>query len=110
MTVDHQQALFAMKGYLFRLSRKKGARMPEGGVSCARPHRYGNPFIIGTPENGGNITRDQSVAMFREALHEGRLQLTVDEVRRKLRGLPLGCFCGLDEACHVDVLVEIANG
>lgn len=99
-----------LPGYRFQLSRKRGARMPEGGVSCARPHRYSNPFIIGTPENGGNITRDMAVSMFREALIEGRMQFTVAEVRAKLRGLPLGCFCSMDQACHVDVLVAIANG
>jgi hypothetical protein len=102
-------ALFEVPAYRFRLSRRKGDRKPERAVSCARPHRYGNPFIVATPENGGNITREQAVAMFRTALFEGRLQFTVAEVRSKLRGVPLGCFCGLDQACHVDVLLEVAN-
>ncbi|MFF2631982.1 DUF4326 domain-containing protein [Microbacterium sp. NPDC058021] len=92
-----------------QLSRKRGWRLPAGAISCARPHRYGNPFIIGTPENGGNITREQSVSMFREALFDGRLQFTVAEVRRELRGRTLGCWCGLDEPCHCDVLLEVAN-
>lgn len=26
-----------------------------------------------------------------------------------LRGHPLGCWCGLDDPCHVDVLLDIAN-
>lgn len=91
------------------LSRKRGWKLPEGAISCGRPHRYGNPFIIGTPENGGNITREQSVEMFRRALHEGRLQFTIAEVKRELRGRSLGCWCGLDQACHVDVLLEVAN-
>jgi hypothetical protein len=92
-----------------RLSRKRGWRMPDGGVSCARPHRYGNPFIVATPENGGNITPEVAVESFRRALVEGRLQFTVAEVRRELRGRPLACWCDLDKPCHVDVLLEVAN-
>lgn len=92
-----------------RLSRKKGWKLPEDAVSCARPHRYGNPFIVATPTNGGNITRDQAVAMFRKALIEGRLQFTVAEIKRELRGRSLACWCPLDQQCHVDVLLELAN-
>ena len=91
------------------LSRKHGWRLPEGAMSVARPHRYGNPFIIGTPANGGNITREQAVEMFRLALLEGRLQVTVADVKRELRGRTLGCWCRLDQACHADVLLSIAN-
>lgn len=92
------------------LSRKRGWKLPEGAVSCARPHRYGNPFIVATPTNGGNITRADAVRLFREALLDGRLQFSVDEVRRELRGRDLACWCPLDAECHVDVLLEIANG
>ena len=91
------------------LSRRRGWRLPEGAVSVARPHRYGNPYIIGTPTNTGNITRDQAVSMFREALLEGRLQFTVADVKRELRGRSLACWCPLDAACHVDVLLDVAN-
>jgi hypothetical protein len=102
-------ALFDLPAERIVLSRRRGWRMPAGAVSCARPHRYGNPFIVGTPENGGNITRDLAVSMFREALLDGRLQFTVAEVKRELRGRSLGCWCGLDVACHVDVLLAVAN-
>jgi hypothetical protein len=108
--LSYRPVLFDVPAERFRLSRRKGDRMPEGGVSCARPHRYGNPFIVATPSNGGNISRDQAVSMFRAALLEGRLQFSVAEVRRELRGRSLGCWCALDEACHVDVLLEVANG
>lgn len=102
--VTHQKA------WRFQLSRARGARMPEGGVSCARPHRYGNPFVVATPENGGNITQEQAVDQFARALAEGRLQFDVAEVRRELAGKPLGCFCSPPLPCHVDVLVRVANG
>lgn len=104
-----QPSLVELAPQRIRLSRSRGWRLPEGAVSCARPHRYGNPFIVATPTNGGNITRDQAVSMFRAALLEGRLQFTVAEVKRELRGRSLACWCALDEACHVDVLLEVAN-
>ena len=97
------------------LSRKRGWRIPTGTISCARPHRYGNPYIIGTTTNSGNITREQAVEMFRLALLEGRLQVTVADVKRELRGRPLACWCPLEDAewhrvpCHADVLLKVAN-
>lgn len=107
--LSYREPLFNLPPQRIVLSRKRGWKLPEGAVSCARPHRYGNPFIVGTPDNGGNISREQAVAMFREALFDGRLQYSVAEVRRELRGRPLGCWCALDEVCHVDVLLEVAN-
>lgn len=92
-----------------RLSRKRGWRLPDGAMSVARPHRYGNPFIVATPTNGGNITREKAVTMFRAALTEGRLQFAVAEVSRELQGKALACWCPLDQPCHADVLLEVAN-
>jgi hypothetical protein len=34
----------------------------------------------------------------------------VNEVRTELGGKSLACFCPLDQPCHADVLLEIANG
>lgn len=31
------------------------------------------------------------------------------EVRRELRGRDLACWCPLDQPCHADVLLELAN-
>lgn len=33
----------------------------------------------------------------------------VAAIRAELRGKDLACWCPLDEACHGDVLLEIAN-
>ena len=70
----------------------------------ARPSRWGNPFRIG--EHG---TRAECVDRFRSALSAGQLAFTVDDVRDRLAGKDLGCWCGLDDACHADVLLEFAN-
>ena len=78
-------------------------------MSVARPHRYGNPFIVATPTNGGNISREMAVSMFRAALLDERLQFSVAEVKEKLRGRSLACWCALDQTCHADVLLKVAN-
>ena len=89
--------------------RTKGWRMPEGAVYVGRPSHWGNPFIIGTPENGGNITPEVAVVEFRRALLDGRLQIKIAAVRAALAGKDLMCWCPLDQPCHADVLLEIAN-
>lgn len=86
------------------LSRTAGWRLPPGAVSCARPHRYSNPFVMGE-----HMTRDQAVDGFERALAEGRLQFSEQEVRDKLAGRDLACWCRLDQRCHVDVLLAVAN-
>jgi hypothetical protein len=35
--------------------------------------------------------------------------ITAEQVRNELRGRDLACHCPLDEPCHADVLIEIAN-
>jgi hypothetical protein len=102
-----------------RLSRAKGWRLPEGAVNCARPGKWGNPFIVG--KDG---TREQCVALFAQ-LTRGFIdlggRLTVDEqltfyrrIRRSLSDLrdrDLACWCALDgKPCHADVLLSLASG
>jgi Domain of unknown function (DUF4326) len=90
-----------------KLSRARGWRKPPDTVTVARPSRWGNPFVI--REHGGDLTRDEAVARFREALAGGELPFSSDEVRAQLRGKNLACWCPLDAACHADVLLEVAN-
>lgn len=33
----------------------------------------------------------------------------VDDIRGELRGRDLACWCPLDQPCHADVLLELAN-
>ena len=101
-----------------RIQRKrtKGWRMPEGAVYVGRPSRFGNPF-----------TGDKAVALFRRwltgalsqrefiqrkddgswALYSDR-KLIAHEIE-KLRGKDLTCWCPLDQPCHADVLLDLAN-
>jgi hypothetical protein len=34
---------------------------------------------------------------------------SIDEIKTQLRGKNLACWCSLDQPCHADVLLEIAN-
>ena len=84
-----------------RLQRTKGWRLPSGAVVVARPSRWGNPF----PLNGDN--RDEVLRAYREHVEE---KLKGDPSwLEPLRGRDLACWCRLDEACHADVLIELAN-
>ncbi len=53
--------------------------------------------------------RDRAVAVhaFRVNTPEGCT--FVADVRTELRGKDLACWCPLDQPCHADVLLELAN-
>lgn len=91
-----------------QLSRRKGWRKPENTVVVARPSGWGNPFRIG--ENA--LDRADAVEQFRDLVMDpGRTyQAFRAEVRKHLAGKNLACWCPLDQPCHADVLLEIANG
>ena len=83
-------------------SRRKGSRLPSGTVVVTRPTKWGNPHPL-------ELGRVEAVARFRDDLLAGRLAISVDDVKRELRGRDLACYCPLDEPCHADVLLMIAN-
>lgn len=99
--------------------------MPAGAVYVGRPTLWGNPF---GGENG------HAAASYRRWLLHGNtvspmLGVTIcchdrpecrergDCLRRReiltrlpeLRGRDLACWCGVDQACHADVLIDLAN-
>lgn len=83
-------------------SRRKGAHLPDGVVVVTRPTRWGNPHPI-------SLGRPEAVRRYREDLLAGNLEVTVEDVRRELKGRDLACYCPLDGPCHADVLIEVAN-
>ncbi|MCR9086160.1 MAG: DUF4326 domain-containing protein [Rhodobacteraceae bacterium] len=76
-------------------------------VIVARPSRWGNPYRIG--EDGK--TRAAVTKLYRDWLTGPTIgaRLTRGEAKAKLAGRDLACWCPLDEPCHADVLLEIAN-
>jgi hypothetical protein len=87
-------------------SRARGWHKPPRTVLVSQGSRWGNPFLLG-PD--GTANRERAVDEFREALFDGRLEITVEDVRRQLMGQNLACWCPLDRPCHADVLLEVAN-
>jgi len=81
----------------------------------SRPSRWGNPYRVGQavhrgPAFGGRdeIVRDaaHAVQLFRQWLFT---QARSADLVPMLRGKSLACWCPLDQPCHADVLLELAN-
>ena len=78
--------------------------MPEGAVYVGRPTMWGNRFRVGLPANPS--AADCVERFRREQVPE--LQASLPNVD-SLRGRNLVCWCALDQPCHADVLLELAN-
>lgn len=92
-------------GPAVRIQRRRSAgwRMPEGAVYVGRPTRWGNPF----PHDGTAAGRAEVVAAYRDLVDaDPALQAAA---RRLLAGRDLACWCPLDQPCHADVLLDVAN-
>lgn len=96
-----------------QLSRRKGWQMPPNTLKVDRTTRFGNPFRPGAP---GIPDRRAAVKWFERALRTGELThgdanspFRPDIIRAQLRGKNLACWCPLDEPCHADLLLAIAN-
>jgi hypothetical protein len=85
-----------------QLRRTKGWRKPVGAVVVARPTRWGNPFKVGEP---GIRTAEDAVRLYRQWLSGAPVRDRVSE----LAGCDLACWCPLDQPCHADLLLELAN-
>lgn len=97
-----------------RLSRAKGWRLPPNTVVVSRPSRWGNPYKVGRDGGAEECVRKYAAAMFRYTHAEGSIEdllldeLTLDDLA-SLRGKNLACWCLLDQPCHADVLLRLAN-
>lgn len=121
-----------------RIQRKctKGWRMPKGAVYVGRPGPWGNPFIVGAliripgwwdsppvPYDGLLDEGEYSgftLSPVRDKAHAAELfgpyvrfhddAWRPELIAAELGGRDLACWCPLDQPCHADVLLEIANG
>lgn len=101
-----------------RLSRKRGWKMPPNTVKVDRTTPWGNPFVVG--KFG---TREQCVNYHARLLTAGHVVVGHDPSMKEqedyrrfvvthlddLRGKDLACWCPLDEPCHADLLLKLAN-
>lgn len=121
-----------------RIQRKraKGWRMPADAVYVGRPTKWGNPWRIvpvrdhsfpwGDAADVVHEVTGHSVGRFERVRHSshsptgaaywamrayGR-DLSADliaDAERELAGRDLACWCRLDQPCHADVLLWLAN-
>ena len=91
-------------------SRARGWRLPENTVCVDRSTSWGNPFKVGALVDFRVLDAPAAVALYRKAIAEGDPALRFRSTDLwKLKGKNLACFCGLDQVCHADVLIELAN-
>lgn len=117
---------------LKRVQSTKGWRMPEGTIYVGRPSKWSNPYtvdlmrsrsvgyqLLGTDPSMQQLLKD-SVAAFRCDLTYGPDSawwwwgphtqiIKIKGALAELRGHDLACLCPLDQPCHADVLLELAN-
>jgi hypothetical protein len=110
-----------------QLSRAKGWRMPENTVKVDRATRWGNPYVVWFddgeetwlvskaschwPVSSKAEGTALAVKMFSDWLRDGLAKELYPPgfMLRDIRGKNLACWCGLDQPCHADVLLELAN-
>ena len=111
-----------------QLRRTKGWRKPPNTVVVSRPTAWGNPWRAGGLINdmmaadwgddadswfgrkAGEIVKDaaEAVALYRMWIADCEAR-GVPFCFPALRGKNLACWCPLDQPCHADVLLELAN-
>lgn len=91
--------------------RTKDWKMPDNTVYVGRPTRWGNPFRVGVLfDNLYPVTQEQAVGFFRKRILEYGVQTHyIDDAIRELKGKNLACWCPLNQPCHADILLKIAN-
>lgn len=116
----------------FQRRRTKGWRAPEGAVYVGRPTRFGNPFTLApaASQRGGLLdmwaveykgrklgrwddiadARADAADRFARWIREPEQADTRRLFRALLHGRDLTCWCPLDQPCHADVLLRLANG
>jgi hypothetical protein len=104
-----------------QLSRRKGfnlkalSRATNGleAVVVTRPHSvFQNRWKVGVHSNrlGRAVATDaEAVECFRCSSGWATQPHMIGFAREQLRGKNIACWCGLDEPCHGDVLLEAAN-
>jgi uncharacterized protein DUF4326 len=108
-----------------QLRRTKGYRKPEDAIVVARPSRWGNPFtvaacIAAALADDKALAREVCVGAFRDWLNGdtwaagsgpdwNQRRLDFIASLADLRGKDLACWCKPSDACHADVLLELAN-
>lgn len=119
-----------------QLSRTKGWRKPEGAVVVSRPSKWGNPFaqicpdgwrhrvLCHVPTQTPILTmgcfevsasdkkgeRENAKFCFESWINGSHVDAQKMRAElTELRGKDLACWCPIDQPCHGDVLLQLAN-
>jgi hypothetical protein len=104
-----------MKPCRIQLRRTKGWRLPTNTLIVCRPGKFGNPIRVGAVArievNGSMYDAQVTPAIAMEFFREyfAGVVRTEPGILDFLRGKNLACWCPLDQPCHADVLLELAN-
>lgn len=103
-----------MKPQRIQRKRTKGWRMPPNTVYVGRPTKWGNDHYIGGEireyiAESGQWERRKATAADAVNFFEADMHGRKGEIQRELRGKNLACWCPLDQPCHADVLLRMAN-
>lgn len=105
--------------------------MPENTVYVGRGSKWGNPFATRQDDDGNWLVYESDLMIERASSKEEARDLCAEifslainpsahkdslpdypltaDIERELAGKNLACWCPLDQPCHADVLLEIAN-
>ncbi|GAB4023325.1 DUF4326 domain-containing protein [Spirosoma migulaei] len=115
--------------------RTKGFKLPAGTVCVTRPGKWSNPFtveeetvaITQKAKEAGFVpvrpiekqARNEVVTKFHDMIADPYSHHVMPEIRERfiymrehledLTGKNLACFCSLDQRCHADILLKLAN-
>jgi len=103
--------------------RTKGFKLPINTVCVTRGTKWGNPFTFG--DFLVSLTLLASVRRIEnhEVMNGEGLKWILESykkymqenpelvalAKKELKGKNLACWCGLNDGCHADILLEIAN-
>lgn len=98
--------------------------MPEGAIYVGRPSKWGNPFTTEDAIDAG-YSAERAAMAAKFAFQQWLLghpmwsppgKAFSPKIRDRilagigdLRGKDLACWCRLDQECHAEILLEIAN-
>lgn len=110
-----------MRPVRIQRKRTKGYNMQShsqsiNGLDCVyvgRPSKWGNPYVVGKvtydySKRAATLVkvtdRETACELFEKIAHEFHPKSIKD-----LRGKNIACWCPLDQPCHADILLRLAN-
>lgn len=94
-----------------RIQRKrtKGWKAPPNTVYVGRPTKWGNPFVVGEKNELGIIMSAEFCVNMYKMFFIFDAEFSIKDVVKELGGKNLSCWCPVNQVCHADILLQIAN-